>query len=110
MSTETAVTGPVIDPVIDQDPTIAVGSRVLPSRYFLAPLAGYTHLAFRRVIRELGGVGLATTDLVQASTLLSGRKKALELIETSPEDRPLSIQIFSGRVHELVEAAAWLAD
>ena len=106
MSTETAVTGPVID----QDPTIAVGSRVLPSRYFLAPLAGYTHLAFRRGIRDLGGGGLATTDLVQASTLLSGRKKALELIETSPQDRPLSIQIFSGRVHELVEAAAWLAD
>jgi len=106
MSTETITTGPVID----DDPTIAVGSRSLPSRYFLAPLAGYTHLAFRRVIRELGGVGLATTDLVQASTLLSGRQKALDLIETSPEDRPLSVQIFSGRVDELVKAAAWLAE
>ena len=77
MSTET--TGTAV--VADDDPTVTVGSRSLPSRYFLAPLAGYTHLAFRRVIRELGGVGLATTDLVQASTLLSGRRKALELIE-----------------------------
>jgi len=109
MSTETVSSGPV-QPVFDDDPTIEVGSRRLPSRYFLAPLAGYTHLAFRRVIRELGGVGLATTDLVQASTLLSGRKKALELIETSPQDRPLSVQIFSGRVDKLVEAAAWLAE
>ncbi|GIT28476.1 MAG: hypothetical protein Ct9H300mP1_05220 [Planctomycetaceae bacterium] len=96
--------------VIDDEPTIMVGSRRLPSRYFLAPLAGYTHLAFRRMIRELGGVGLATTDLVQASTLLSGRQKAMDLIETSPEDRPLSVQIFSGRVDELAQAASWLAD
>ena len=106
MSTETTGTGVLID----DEPTVTVGSRSLPSRYFLAPLAGYTHLAFRRMIRELGGVGLATTDLVQASTLLSGRQKALDLIETSPEDRPLSVQIFSGRVDELVQAASWLAD
>ena len=106
MSTETTGAGVVID----DEPTIMVGSRRLPSRYFLAPLAGYTHLAFRRMIRELGGVGLATTDLVQASTLLSGRQKAMDLIETSPEDRPLSVQIFSGRTDELVRAAVWLAD
>ena len=96
--------------LIDEDTSLAVGGRRLPSRYFLAPLAGYTHLAFRRVIRELGGVGLATTDLVQSTTLLSGRKRAMELIATSPEDRPLSVQIFGGRVSELVEAAEWLAD
>ncbi len=99
-----------VRPVKDDDSTIEVGCRRLPSRYFLAPLAGYTHLAFRRVIRELGGVGLATTDLVQATTLLSGRKRSLELIATSPEDRPLSIQIFGGRVSELAEAAVWLED
>ena len=45
--------------------SIQIGSRILPTRWFLAPLAGYTHLAFRRIIRELGGLGLATTDLVR---------------------------------------------
>ena len=63
MSTETITTGPVID----DDPTIAVGSRGLPSRYFLAPLAGYTHLAFRVMLRRLGGVGLAFELAVRAS-------------------------------------------
>jgi nifR3 family TIM-barrel protein len=109
MLIESTETGEVPQ-LIDEDTSLAVGGRRLPSRYFLAPLAGYTHLAFRRVIRELGGVGLATTDLVQATTLLSGRKRAMELIATSPEDRPLSVQIFGGRVSELVEAAEWLAD
>jgi tRNA-dihydrouridine synthase B len=95
--------------VIETTP-LAIGPRLLPSRYCLAPLAGYTHLAFRRVLREVGGLGLATTDLVQATMLLSGRVKSLDLIETTPDDRPLSVQIFSGHRDELVRAAQWLED
>ena len=88
--------------------SFAIGARVLPSRYCLAPLAGYTHLAFRRALRELGGLGLATTDLVHATQLVSGNRHSLELIETHPDDRPLSIQIFSGDEDQLVKAARWL--
>ena len=75
---------------------VTIGSRKLTSRFFLAPLAGYTHLAFRVMLRRLGGLGLATTDLVQAQMLVSQTRKSMELVETSPEDRPLSVQIFSG--------------
>ena len=89
---------------------LRIGPRSIPSRYFLAPLAGYTHLAFRLALRELGGLGLATTDLVQATLLLSGRPKSRELIVTTPADRPLSIQIFSGNRHDLVRAAKWLEE
>jgi nifR3 family TIM-barrel protein len=96
-------------PVVDESP-LQIGSRQLPTRYFLAPLAGYTHLAFRRVIRQLGGLGLATTDLVQATLLLSGHPKSLDLIATAPDDTPLSVQIFSGIAGDLVSAAKWLAD
>ena len=92
------------------DSTIRIGSRELPSRYFLAPLAGYTHLAFRRIIRELGGLGLATTDLVHATSLIAENRKSLALIETHPEDRPLSIQIFGSKPDVLANAARWLAD
>jgi len=89
---------------------LKIGNRQLPSRYFLAPLAGYTHLAFRRAIRRLGGLGLATTDLVQATLLLSGHPKSRELIATHEEDQPLSVQIFSGLSGDLVAAARWLED
>lgn len=89
---------------------IAIGTRQLPSRYFLAPLAGYTHLAFRLALREIGGLGLATTDLVLATHLLSEHRKSLELVATCPEDTPLAVQIFSGHTHELVRAAQWLQD
>ena len=89
---------------------ICIGDRVLPSRFFLAPLAGYTHLAFRTAIRELGGLGLATTDLVHATSLLSKNRKSLELIATNEIDRPLSIQIFGSKPDVLAAAALWLED
>jgi nifR3 family TIM-barrel protein len=89
---------------------IRIGDRALGTRYFLAPLAGYTHLAFRRVVRECGGVGLATTDLVQASHLLAGTRWARELVTTHPDDRPLSVQIYGGVREHLVDAAKWLED
>jgi nifR3 family TIM-barrel protein len=73
-------------------------------------LAGFTNLPFRRIVRELGGLGLATTDLVNARSLISGNKKALELIETCPHDRPLAVQIFGSRPDEMCEAAKLLEE
>lgn len=89
---------------------LALGSVVLPSRYCLAPLAGYTNLPFRLLVRRLGGLGLATTDLINARALLRGSQKTLELIHTRPEDRPLAIQIYGGDATEMAAAAQWLAD
>ena len=88
----------------------AVAHRRFASRYVLAPLAGYTHLAFRTAVRELGGLGLATTDLVLASHLLTGTKKSRELLKTSPADRPLSVQIFGSSAEQMADAARWLQD
>ena len=93
-----------------QQQQLAIGGRTLSSRFFLAPLAGYTHLAFRIVMRRQGGLGLCTTDLVQAQTLVSETRKSLELVETCPEDNPLAVQIFSGVVSQLVAGAKWLED
>jgi nifR3 family TIM-barrel protein len=87
---------------------LAFGSLQLPSRYLLAPLAGYTNLPFRRVVRELGGLGLATTDLVNARALLRASRKTLELIDTCPADRPLSVQIYGAEAEQMAEAARWL--
>lgn len=95
---------------VEETRSIHIGSREIPTRYFLAPLAGYTHLAFRRAIREIGGLGLATTDLVQSTLLLSGRQKSRDLIATSEDDSPLAVQIFSGIRADLIRAAQWLEE
>jgi tRNA-dihydrouridine synthase B len=85
-----------------------IGPLTLPSNLFLSPLAGYTNLPFRLVVRELGGVGLCTTDLVNARSLLEKREKAFKLIETRPEDSPLAVQLFGSVPEEMRDAAAFL--
>ena len=84
------------------------GSLELSSNLFLSPLAGYTNLPFRLVVRELGGLGLATTDLVNARSLLELKSKALKLIESRPDDQPLAVQLFGAVPEEMRDAAALL--
>ena len=85
-------------------------SLTLSSRYLLAPLAGYTNLSFRTAVRELGGLGLATTDLVNARALLQFSRKTMELLQTGPEDRPVAVQIYGSEPEYMTEAARWLED
>jgi tRNA-dihydrouridine synthase B len=85
-----------------------LGSLRLSSNLFLSPLAGYTNLPFRLTVRELGGLGLATTDLVNARSLLERKAKALKLIETAPADRPLAVQLFGSVPEEMRDAASYV--
>jgi nifR3 family TIM-barrel protein len=92
----------------DRPSVLRLGNLTLRSRYTLAPLAGYTNLAFRLAVREAGPPGLATTDLVNARALLTRSRKTMDLIKTCPADRPLSIQIYGVNPDEMREAAQWL--
>ncbi|MGA3284990.1 MAG: tRNA-dihydrouridine synthase [Verrucomicrobiota bacterium] len=85
-----------------------LGSLTLASNLFLSPLAGYTNLPFRLIVREIGGVGLCTTDLVNARSLLEKNKKAFKLIETRPADSPLAVQLFGSVPEEMRETAIYL--
>jgi len=88
--------------------SISFGNLNLPAPLLLSPLAGYTNLPFRLVIREVGGVGLCTTDLVNARSLIERNKKALKLIESSPADTPLAVQLFGSVPEEMRDAALYL--
>jgi tRNA-dihydrouridine synthase B len=87
---------------------VQFGSLQLKSNLFLSPLAGYTNLPFRVALREIGGLDLATTDLVNARSLLEKNPKALKLIETCPSDRPLAVQLFGSVPEEMRDAAVYL--
>ena len=85
--------------------SLAFGPLRLATPLLLSPLAGYTNLPFRRVIRELGSVGLCTTDLVNARSLLEKNRKALKLIESCAQDTPLAVQLFGAVPAEMADAA-----
>jgi nifR3 family TIM-barrel protein len=82
-----------------------IGALTLQSNLFLSPLAGYTNLPFRLIVREIGGVSLCTTDLVNARSLLEKNKNAFKLIETRPADAPLAVQLFGSVPEEMRDAA-----
>jgi len=87
-----------------------LGPYALSSNLFLSPLAGYTNLPFRLTLRELGGLGWATTDLIHARSLLEGNPTALKLAATTSADRPLAIQLFGRNPEEMRDAAVWCED
>src|SRR6476646_6114256 len=108
METSTLPLGPAtaLPAWYGQEP-LQLGSHASPSRFWLAPLAGYTNLPFRLAVRELGGLGLATTDLVNARALLEKNPKALKLIETSLADKPMAVQLFGSVPDEMRDAAVY---
>jgi nifR3 family TIM-barrel protein len=99
---------PLFPHSVTRPAVVRLGNLTLRSRYSLAPLAGYTNLAFRLAVREAGPPGLATTDLVNARALLIRSRKTMELIKTSPADRPLAVQIYGSVPQEMKDAAQWL--
>ncbi len=96
-------------PPVTREPLV-LGTLAIPSRFFLAPLAGYTSLAFRLAVRGCGGLGLATTDLVNARSIMEHRPRSFELADTCAEDRPISIQIYGHVAAEMQYAAKWVVD
>jgi nifR3 family TIM-barrel protein len=89
---------------------LTIGGLALRSNLVLAPLAGYTDLAFRLCCRLQGGVALAVTEVISATALNRNLKHMHRFLHTSPEDRPLSVQIDGGDPRELAEAAKRIED
>jgi nifR3 family TIM-barrel protein len=90
-----------------------IGKHPITPPYILAPLAGYTDLTFRLLVRSLG-CGLAYTEMVSAEGLGRQAQGTWELLEKDPDDHPLSVQLFGSRPESLARAAAfaeeWGAD
>lgn len=72
---------------------IKIGSFLIESNVFIAPLSGYTNLPTRKILRELGA-RLCYAEMISAEGLNYNFTKSVSLIETENGDRPLGIQLF----------------
>ena len=79
---------------------------VLDGNVLLAPMAGFTNVAFRKLAREMGA-SLAYTEMVSAKALLFGNQKTLDLLETYDGESPCAVQIF-GHEPDVIEKAVSL--
>jgi tRNA-dihydrouridine synthase B len=85
--------------------TFAIGSVKLKHITVLAPLAGITNLPFRRIVKD-AGCGLVCTEMVSTNGLVYGSEKTRQLLQSCPEEKPLSIQIFGSDPFKMADAAA----
>src|SRR5712691_469515 len=90
--------------------TLTIGAvRVTPATV-LAPMAGVTDTVFRRFIRNLGGCGLIMTEFtsshgVSASCGWKKPTKTLKYLAFSPEEHPISAQLFGADPAVMADAA-----
>ena len=88
-----------------QSPRLSIGSQALSSPFIVAPMAGMTDSAFRRLVKRHGGCGLVVTEMVSSEGLVRGIDRTLEFAEYTEEERPVSIQIFGGDPQKMADAA-----
>jgi nifR3 family TIM-barrel protein len=82
-----------------------IGPVNLPSPFAIAPMAGMTDTAFRRLVKRHGGCGLVVTEMVSSEGLVRGIDRTLEYAEYTEEERPIAIQIFGGEPDKMADAA-----
>lgn len=69
----------------------------------LAPLAGYTDLPFRSVVKGFG-VDITVSEMISSHALVYSNKRTLKMVEKSPKEQPYSVQI-SGSKEEIIKQA-----
>lgn len=82
-----------------------IGAVALDPPFGVAPMAGMTDTAFRRLVKRHGGCGLVVTEMVSSEGLVRGIDRTLEYAEYTEEERPVSIQIFGGDPVKMAAAA-----
>ena len=92
-------------PDAEPRPPVSIGPVALDSPFALAPMAGMTDTAFRRLVKRGGGCGLVVTEMVSSEGLVRGIDRTLEYAEYTEEERPVSIQIFGGDPAKMAAAA-----
>jgi tRNA-dihydrouridine synthase B len=71
--------------------------------YVLAPLAGFTDLPFRSVVKKFGA-DLTVSEMLSSNALAHGSEKTLHMLEKSSLEDPYSVQI-AGADIDIVKSA-----
>lgn len=89
---------------------LRIGPIELATPVLAAPIAGFTDLVFRGLVRELGGCGLIYTEMVSAGGWIDGRIEPRRLDGVPDEPKPLGVQLWDREERPLEEAARRLVD
>ena len=83
---------------------VKIGSVEIGGAFALAPMAGVTDYAFRKLCRR-HGAALTVTEMISARALCYHDAKTRELLYMPPDEHPASVQIFGHEPEIMAEAA-----
>lgn len=81
-----------------------IGNVTVPNRTVFAPMAGVSDLPFR-ILCHRQGAGLVCMEMISAKAIVYNNKRTGELMQTGPEERPVSLQLF-GHEPDVMRRAA----
>lgn len=82
-----------------------IGPVTLENPVILAPLAGITNLPYRLLAKE-AGCALVYSEMISANGLVYKSARTKEMLDSSPGEKPLAVQIFGSDPSVMAEAAA----
>lgn len=88
---------------------VSIGSIELDVPVVLAPMAGVTNTAFRRLCREYGA-GLYVCEMITARALLERNEETMRLISHHPSETLRSVQLYSVDAKTVTDAARMIAE
>ncbi len=88
---------------------LKIGNVTLDNPLVLAPMAGVTDLPFRLLCKEQGA-GLLCMEMVSAKAIYYKNKNTEQLLEISPQERPVSLQLFGSDADIIAEMAAQIEE
>lgn len=74
-------------------PPLRLGPITVDTPVVLAPMAGVTNAAFRRLCRE-SGAGLYVAEMVTSRALVERNPESLRIVSFEPDESPRSVQIY----------------
>lgn len=90
---------------------LAIGSKPVPNRLWLAPMAGLSHIAYREVLDSFGGCGLMFTEMCSAKAVPKENKLISPVFRWREEELPhLVCQIVGATPEEMIPAARRIED
>jgi tRNA-dihydrouridine synthase B len=87
---------------------LKIGNLHLKNRTILAPMASLTDIVFRRVVDEIGGVGLMVTELISAEGLRKKQDRTLFMIRSFDFNTPQFIQLYGSEPESFTDAVKYI--
>lgn len=85
------------------------GGFELAGKFVLGPMAAYTDMAFRLLCRKRGAA-MCFTEFSNANAIVRGGAESWKLMQTSPDEMPVGIQIFGESAAVMAHAASAISE